>query len=263
MGVSNRLTWDRASSFYRPRGRALASPEVASSERLHMRPTSFQRTLGVLLAGALLAAPAALAQSQDEAVRLAECRKKIETNAEQAYEDGLAWMTIGARPAARYCVALALIGLGHEEEGALRLEQLANAKDGGTLDARAVILGQAGNAWLLAKQPDAAIVAFSNALKLASGSSEAYKDRARAYLLKGEWESAGKDLDKAIELSPGDGEALRLRGRALMKLGRLEEAWKDVEAAIQASPKDVDAVILRGELREAARKAGKPDPAGG
>jgi tetratricopeptide (TPR) repeat protein len=223
--------------------------------------------LGGLLAGSLLlAAPSAFAQgltgAQDEAVRLAECRKKIETAPDQAYEDGLAWMTIGARPAARYCVALALIGLGQEEEGALRLEQLANAKDGGTLDARAVILGQAGNAWLLAGKPDAAIVAFGNAIKIVPSNAEGHKDRARAYMIKSDWESAGKDLDTAIELSPGDGEALRMRGHNLMKLKRYDDAWADAVASLKANPKDVEAALLRGELREAARKDGRPDPAG-
>ena len=83
------------------------------------------------------------------------CIEKIDKDAEAAYQDGLSWLSRGNRPAARHCTALALIALGHEAEGAARLEELANAPDGGTLEERGVYLVQSGNAWLMAGMPDA------------------------------------------------------------------------------------------------------------
>ena len=199
---------------------------------------------------------------QSETAKLQTCLEKIDADPKEAYDYGLAWIGMGARPAARQCTALALVALGQEAEGASRLEQLANDKDGGSLDQRAIYLAQSGNAWLLAKMPDAAIVTLTNAIRLRPKDSELRKDRARAYVMLAKWQEAGNDLDVAIEYSAGDVEALRLRAYTLYKTGRLEDAWIDVEAALKQSPKDVETAVLRGDIREAMRKKGLTDPAG-
>ncbi len=199
---------------------------------------------------------------QDEAARLEACIARIDQDPENAYEDALAWMGKGARPGARQCTALALIALGEEAEGAARLEQLANDKDAGGLDERGVYLAQAGNAWLLAGAPEAAVVTLTNAMKLRPRDGALRKDRARAYVMQKKWDEAGKDLDAAIELSPGDAEALRLRAQALMETGKLEDAWTDVSAAMKAAPRDVEVLVLRGQVREAMRAKGMKDPEG-
>ncbi len=207
----------------------------------------------------LAAIPVASAQ-QSESARLQACMQKIDANPREAYDEGLAWIGVGARPAARQCTALALIALGQEAEGASRLEQLANDKDAGSLEQRAVYLSQAGNAWLLAKMPDAAILTLTNAMKLRPTDGELRKDRARAYVMLGKWEEAGNDLDVAIEYSAGDAEALRLRAYSLYKMDRLPDAWGDVEKALRQSPQDTQTALLRGDIREAMRKKGLVDP---
>jgi tetratricopeptide (TPR) repeat protein len=209
---------------------------------------------------AFAALPAAAQQSEE--AKLKTCMEKIEASPQEAYDYGLAWIGMGARPAARQCTALALIALGQEAEGAARLEQLANDKDGGSLDQRIIYLAQAGNAWLLAKMPDAAIVTLTNAVKLRPTDGELRKDRARAHVMLAKWKEAGSDLDVAIELSAGDAEALRLRAYSLYKMGRLEDAWDDVEQAMKQAPKDTPTLLLRGDIREAMRKKGLTDPAG-
>lgn len=209
----------------------------------------------------LAAAPAAFAQ-QSETARLRDCIDKIDKDAEGAYSDALTWLGQGSRPAARHCAALALIALGQEEEGAARLEELANAKDGGTLDARAVYLAQSGNAWLLAKRPEAAILTFTNAIKLKPQDAALRKDLARAHITLKHWEEAGEELNTALSLSPGDGEALRMRAMVLLNMDRLQEAWEDVELALKFAPKDVEAVVVRGDIREAMRNKGMRDPTG-
>jgi tetratricopeptide (TPR) repeat protein len=211
-------------------------------------------------AGQVGAGPASA--SQAEAARLNACIETIASDPEAAYEDGVNWLGLGARPAARQCVALALIALGQEEEGAARLEELANAADAGSLDARAVYLAQAGNAWLVAGAPEAAIVTLTNAIKLSPRDAALRVDRARAHMTMKAWDRAGADLDGALELSPGDGEALHLRAHALLEAGRLEDAWLDVKLAMRARPADVDLLVLRGRVREAMRAKGLPDPEG-
>ncbi len=212
-----------------------------------------------LLAAMLLAAvlvPGAQAQGAKgpnrEDIRLQACIDKIDRDAANAYEDGVAWLSdSGGLRAAQQCTALALIALGQEAEGAARLEGLANAPNAGSLEQRRIYLAQAGNAWLLAGAPEAAVVTLTNALKLAPQDAELFKDRARAYLAMRKWADAGADLDRAIELSPGNAESYLMRGRALLKLKRYDDALKDAEQAMKQAPKNVDAVVLRGDILEA------------
>ena len=96
-----------------------------------------------------------------EQERLNACIEQVDEDAEQAYEDSLRWLGEGARPAARYCNALAIIGLGNYKEGAARLEELANAPDAGGESDRALYLAQSGNAWVTAGYPDAAVTTLS------------------------------------------------------------------------------------------------------
>lgn len=207
------------------------------------------------------AAPAAFAQTEEQ--RLQACVLKIDTDAEAAYQDGLSWLAIGNRPAARHCTALALVALGQEAEGAARLEELATAPDGGGLEQRVIYFAQSGNAWLLAGMPEEAALTLTNALKLQPLDGELYKDRARAYVMTMKWADAAKDLDAAIQLAAGDAEAYRMRGHARMKMNQLSAAWTDVEAAMKLAPKDVTAIVLRGDVREAMRLQGLPDPVEG
>ena len=207
-----------------------------------------------------LAGLSAWAEPQSDAQRLRACIEKIDSDPEDAYEDGLAWMSIGAPPAARHCVALALVGIGHYAEGAARLETLANDKDAGTIEARGVYLAQAGNAWILARNPEAALVALDNAVKLMPTDGALRTDLGRAYLLLKDLDAAGREFDAAIELSPGDPDALRYRAKVLLEQGRLEDAWHDVVGSLAQAPDNVESLLLRGQIREAMRVKGLPDP---
>lgn len=189
----------------------------------------------------------------EEAARLDACLARIETDPDNAYEDGLAWSYQGNRPGARQCTALALIALGHPEEGAARLQSLANATDGGTMEQRAAYLSQAGNAWIQAENPDAALVAFDGAIKIAPDAPELLMDRASAHLLLEHYDEAIEDLDAALRYTPGLGEAHQLRGQAWLEKGDPEKAMLDVKAAMDADPENVATLVLRGRVREALR----------
>ncbi|MEM1150990.1 MAG: tetratricopeptide repeat protein [Pseudomonadota bacterium] len=193
----------------------------------------------------------------EEAARLADCLARTETDPEAAYEDGLAWLAEGGRPSARHCAAVALIALGHPEEGAARLEELANAPDAGGIDIRTAYLGQAGNAWLLAGAPEAAILTLTNALKLAPGDPDLLKDRAAALIASERWQEAVSDLDATVASTPLDAEALTLRARAYMELERFDLAIADIEIARGSAPDNIDILLLRGDIREARRLAGR------
>ena len=207
--------------------------------------------------------------AQTEAARLNACIEKIGVDPENAYEDGIKWLYEGNRPPARQCAAMALIELGQQKhkpeltaEGAGRLEELANAKDAGDIDQRGVYLTQAGNAWMLAGSPEAAVVTLTNAIKLKPKDADLRKDRARAAMMMEKWPEAIKDLDAAIDLSPGDGEAYRLRAKANLENGQLLDATRDIKRARGAAPRDVPSIVLRGRIIEARKIKGLPDDPG-
>ncbi|MEL7452303.1 MAG: tetratricopeptide repeat protein [Pseudomonadota bacterium] len=195
-----------------------------------------------------------------EAQRLDACIAKIGENPEEAYEDGLAWINEGARPFARQCTALALVELGHAAEGAARLEELANAEDGGSLGQRVIYLTQSGNAWLVAGQPAAALVTLNNAIRLSPQDPELKADRAAAFMELGKWGEAQSDLNEALIGLPSDSAILKMRAETRLNLNDLSGAENDVARAISLNAEDIDAYVLRGRVREARRIQSEEGP---
>jgi len=190
---------------------------------------------------------------QDEQRRLDACLERSSIAPSEAYEDSLAWLMAGNRPKARYCNAMALIAMGRIREGATRLEALANAADPIALNQRIHFMTQAGNAWLSANYPEAALTAFSTALRLQSSDPFIYIDRAAAYFTIGDWALGLNDLDAALSLAPGLTDARLLRARAYLKTDALEAAQTDLDRLLITEPDNIDVLLLRGELNEAFR----------
>lgn len=189
----------------------------------------------------------------DEQRRLEACIAKLDESPEEAYEDGLAWVGEGGRPFARQCTALALVELGHAAEGAIRLEDLASAEDGGSIEQRVIYLTQSGNAWLLAGDPDAALITLNNAMRLSPIDPNLNADRAAAYMELGQWGRAIRDLDIAHQGLPRDTSILKMRAETRLNLGDLTGAQNDVQDALAINPTDVPTLVLRGRVREAIR----------
>lgn len=210
---------------------------------------------------ALLIAAFPVAQSSTadvvraERERLNECLDLVDEDAEMALEESLAWIGEGARPAARYCNAMALLGLGEYRDAAARLEELANAPDAGGLGDRAVYLAQSGNAWLVAGYPDAAIVALTNSLKIEPEDPGVLTDRAAAYLGTDQYELAQADLDAALALVPNSVDALQMRAQLFLENGDYDAAEADINRALLLDRENINTLVLRGDIREARRLA--------
>ena len=190
-----------------------------------------------------------------EQARLESCLVKTESAPSEAYEDSLAWLSNGNRPKARYCNAMALMAMGRIEESAARLEALATAPDAITVEERTKFLVQAGNAWLSANYPEAAIVALTDALKLKPEDTTIRKDRAAAHLALERWIEGIDDLDTVLEARPADVEALALRARANLAREQFQAAKADMERARIHEPENIDLLVLRGDILEAIRLA--------
>lgn len=185
-----------------------------------------------------------------------QCVAKIDQNAERAYEDAMAWANATQAKEAYLCAAQANIGRGHYESGAKQLEFLA--MPGVSTDAeRVAMLSRAGNAWLLARNPEQALKDFSKAVQLAPKDSDLRIDRARAHALGQDWKSAEADLTTALDARPKDPLALRLRSEARARQGVFDLAEKDALDAVAADPTNVDGLVMLGRARE-AKRIGKP-----
>ncbi|MEO1028913.1 MAG: tetratricopeptide repeat protein [Pseudomonadota bacterium] len=189
----------------------------------------------------------------DDRARLQACIDKIETDADDAYEDSLAWLAEGSRPPARHCRALALIALGQLEDGAAKLESLAAAPDAGSLDQRALYLSQASSAWLQAGAFEAATVSLSEAIRLRPSETSFYIDRALANIALKNFIPAREDLNEALGREPDNSDAYRLRAQVNLNEERFTDAVDDIEQALAIDPLNVDVALLRGEIREAIR----------
>ena len=205
---------------------------------------------------ALMQADAAPAPDQ----RYAQCIALIDDDAGRAYEEGMAWAAEGQALGGYRCAALALIAQNRSDEGARRLELLATATNPADTALRAELFSQAGNAWLLARDPGRARSAFTRAIATMAPGAEALPDllidRARAYAMEGDFRHAEEDLSSALDQRPNDVLALRLRASARMHQSAFDLAEADARQslALATTQQDrVDAALILGHVHESAR----------
>ncbi len=166
------------------------------------------------------------------------------------------WAAAGGADGATHCRALADVALGDPEAGAELLDKLG-ATSLAAPAARAAILGQAGQSWMMAAAPDKAYDSASEALALLPDDPDLMIDRAIAGSALEKFADATEDLTHALEIDPRRGDALVLRATAYRHLEKLDLAENDVERALALDPEDADALLERGILRQ---RGG--DPAG-
>lgn len=214
----------------------------------------------ILIASAAVLAFAATgyAQARDTA-RYEACLERVESDPDMAYEDGLAWQFEGGGWPARHCVGRALIALGEEEEGAFRLQALAEAPDGGPTTMKIVYLAEAGEAWMVAGYPEESRRAYSRAVEMSPQSAPLWLGRARAAAEMGEWAAAEADAAQAISYEPANYEGWRSRAQARLELGDLDAAERDMQRALELAGSDeetVSVLLIRGHIIEARRTGG-------
>jgi tetratricopeptide (TPR) repeat protein len=180
------------------------------------------------------------------------CLARVDEDPKEAYDAALNWQDFGAGgAAAKHCAALALVADGQYEEAARQLEALAAEPGAGGSEARAEILAQAGNAWLLQGKPTLAYNALSRALALKPASSRLLVDRGRALMLFGRYGEAESDLTDVIEADPRATDARVLRARARHAMGDLKGARQDADEAVKREPANAEALLERGLILEA------------
>ena len=180
------------------------------------------------------------------------CLKRADRHPDDALEMAMNALVDGGDPLAEHCAAVALVGLKQYGEAARRLDQLARKGSAGDAEMRAEIMDQAGNAWLLAGQPELATESFTAALALMPSEAIYLIDRARASAALKKWPQAETDLSGALVAEPGNIEALVLRCSARRAQKNLQGAKGDITQALLLDPENVEALTERGLIRAAS-----------
>jgi tetratricopeptide (TPR) repeat protein len=214
------------------------------------RPMRRRRPIAILFALALtspLWPGGAAAQSAVQSREYDQCIELAMREPEIGFERAIAWRDLGGGIAARHCVAVALYGLGQFSEAALRLERLA--QDNANPELVVSLLGQAGNAWLMAGEFARAHATLSAGLELAPYNFELLVDRSLVYAAAENYWETVDDLNRALDISPDNAEALVFRASAYRYLDSLELAADDVNRALELRQDHVAAYLERGNIR--------------
>ncbi|HUO89411.1 MAG TPA: hypothetical protein VMU08_09580 [Rhizomicrobium sp.] len=182
-------------------------------------------------------------------VQYEQCLSRAQADPEAALMMANAWRSKGGGGAAEHCAAVALVGLRRYAEAGSMLDSLARSDFASTAAVRTDIYDQAGNAWLLAGQPDRANTSFSAALAINPADADILADRARANALARNWARAESDLTAALMVSPNRADLYVLRSSARHAMGHKADARADIDRALQLQPGFPDALVERGTAK--------------
>src|SRR5690606_7455446 len=189
--------------------------------------------------------------------RFAQCLAQIDRNPADAYETAMSWAAEAQSVHAYRCAAMALIAQNRFDEGARRLQSLASAIAPENTALRAELWSQAGNAWLLAREPGQARSVFTRAITAMESDPtqlpDLLIDRARAYAMERDWRLAEEDLSRSLDLHPEDALALRLRAAARMHQRAFQLAEADARAAVRLEPTNEENTLVLGDVLESIR----------
>jgi tetratricopeptide (TPR) repeat protein len=196
-------------------------------------------------------AAAAPAWALDNQAQYQACMSLLDRDPAGALDGAVEWERQGGGDAARHCKALALIRTGDVEDGALELERVAQAMPQVKAPLAAELFAQAGQAWIKAGNPQRALYAPNEGLKLNPRDVQLLIDRALTYGASGMYFEALDDLNVAVEIVPNDPDVYAMRAAAYRQLETLDLAEENIEQALKLSPSHPGALLERGYLRRA------------
>ncbi len=201
----------------------------------------------IFLFGLVLATPALALDDYDD------CLALIASEPERARKEARAWATLEGGPAARHCLALALIETGDRSEAIDELIGIAVEEVSLESPARADILVQAGEMLVERDELLTATVVANQALGLAPKSLEALGLRAAIALAKDDYRAAFEDLERGLSGGRVNARLLLLRASAHRRTGSLIPARDDAVYATEIAPGSASAWLEGGRI-EAALK---------
>jgi len=218
---------------------------------------AFSRFAPALLAGCILAAPAAAQVTFDQHnADYSECLKLAAKDPDAAITRAKAWWDKGANFAARHCLGVALAQKEQYVQAGKIFEDLAADAMEEILPFKGDLYGQAGQAYYLAGMLERAIEAFDRAIALRPSDADLFIDRAMARDEAGLFFEAIDDLNTAIEIEANRPEAWLYRAAAYRHVGSFDLALDDANRAVALSQRSVEALFERAQIREARKDLG-------
>ncbi len=184
--------------------------------------------------------------------RYKKCLDKVATDPQGALQAFRYWREVDEWDGgpALHCEALILTALKQYGDAARRLEEIVALDLVPDATQKATILGQAGNAWILAERGDLALATLNRAIEMNDQDFDLVMDRARAHALLENWESAIADLSAIIGVAKPNADHLVLRATAYRHQKKYSEARGDIDAALGISVNHGGALLERGILRQ-------------
>ena len=199
------------------------------------------------------------AETLDPAVEYGRCMTLARDTPKKGLREATRWESFGGGGPALHCRATALLGLGHSDEAATILEQLA-ATWPAAAGVKVGLLRQAADARSNAGQDRLALDDLTIALKIDPSSAETHEAKALVLIDLGLPDDALAALTAALAHQPKRLSALVLRAATYRRLGTLDLAGKDLIDAEAISSADTDLWLEKGQLalafgqREEARR---------
>jgi tetratricopeptide (TPR) repeat protein len=181
------------------------------------------------------------------------CMRQARETPAEGLKTAQAWDKQGGGAPARHCEAVALLALGKSRQAADLLEKVADEQlKANQPKLAAQLLGQAGQAWLMAGDKDKAFAAQNRGVGLAPDDVDLRVDRGltRAYQ-KRYWEALD-DFSEAHEQAPQRADIMVLMASAYRYVEAFDLARDLVEQALAIEPNNPDALLERGILRRLA-----------
>jgi len=207
------------------------------------------RVVPAVLVALLCWSAAALADEAEDAKRYAACMERARAAPAEGLEIAEAWIKEGETVPGRHCRAVALIGLGRDEQAVDALNALGGDIEPHQPQLAADLYHQAGMVEFDAGRPDSASALLDRALKLTPDSVELLIDRALVFGGQRNFQSALDSLEHAHTVAPTRADVLVLIGSAQRQLGHGKRAQESIDAALALDPQNVAALLEHGILR--------------
>jgi tetratricopeptide (TPR) repeat protein len=178
----------------------------------------------------------------------ARCMKLAKGKPQKGFDVAIAWLGLGGGDPAKHCMAVSLMELGQYREAAGRLEKLAQNMRA-PKEFKAALLGQAGQARLLAGNISQADNVLTAAIKLDPINWNLYVDRAQVAATQNDLVRALRDLDRVLDNAPDYVDALVFRASAKRQLKQHDSAAVDVSRALEIEEDHLEGLLERGILR--------------
>jgi regulator of sirC expression with transglutaminase-like and TPR domain len=202
----------------------------------------------LILLSALPAPLAAQGEPATEAIkrRYRDCMQLARTDPLEGETLADAWIAEGGGGPAEHCRGVVDATLGRYEQAAARFAALADSIP--ESEQRARLLGQSGQAWMLAGNLDKAYEQQTRAVTLRPDDPDLLVDRSLILASLERYWDAIDDLNRVLDLRPDSPEALIFRAASYRLLGVAELAGEDIARALALVPDHPEALLERGLL---------------